>query len=57
MLFRSDEEPWKMVKENPARVQTQMYVALQIASALAVLSEPFLPFTAKKLSNILKIDA
>jgi methionyl-tRNA synthetase len=45
-----------MVKENPARVQTQMYVALQIASALAVLSEPFLPFTAKKLSNILKID-
>ena len=45
-----------MGKENPARVQTQMYVALQIASALAVLSEPFLPFTAKKLSNILKID-
>jgi methionyl-tRNA synthetase len=33
-----------------------MYVALQIATALAVLSEPFLPFTAKKLSNILNID-
>jgi methionyl-tRNA synthetase len=46
-----------MVKENPARVQTQMYVALQIAAALAVLSEPFLPFTAKKLSNILKIES
>lgn len=55
--YLADEEPWKMVKENPARVQTQMYVALQIASALAVLSEPFLPFTAQKLSNILKIDA
>ncbi|WP_445718629.1 methionine--tRNA ligase [Flavobacterium sp.] len=55
--YLADEEPWKMVKENPARVQTQMYVALQIAAALAVLSEPFLPFTAKKLSNILKIDA
>lgn len=55
--YLADEEPWKKVKENPARVQTQMYVALQIASALAVLSEPFLPFTAKKLSNILKIDA
>ncbi|WP_264550547.1 methionine--tRNA ligase [Flavobacterium sp. N2820] len=53
--YLADEEPWKMVKENPARVQTQMYVALQIAAALAVLSEPFLPFTAKKLSNILKI--
>jgi predicted Holliday junction resolvase-like endonuclease len=55
--YLADEEPWKMVKINPERVQTQMYVALQIASALAVLSEPFLPFTAKKLSNILKIDA
>lgn len=54
--YLADEEPWKMVKENPARVQTQMYVALQIAAALTVLSEPFLPFTAKKLSNILKID-
>jgi methionyl-tRNA synthetase len=54
--YLADEEPWKMVKENPARVQTQMYVALQIATALAVLSEPFLPFTAKKLSNILNID-
>jgi methionyl-tRNA synthetase len=55
--YLADEEPWKMVKENPARVQTQMYIALQIATALAVLSEPFLPFTARKLSDILKIDA
>jgi methionyl-tRNA synthetase len=51
----ADEEPWKMVKTNPERVQTQMYVALQIATALRVLSEPFLPFTAKKLSGILNI--
>jgi methionyl-tRNA synthetase len=55
--YLADEEPWKMVKENPARVQTQMYVALQITAALAVLSEPFLPFTAKKLSDILKIES
>jgi len=53
--YLADEEPWKMVKENPARVQTQMYVALQIASALAILSEPFLPFTSSKLCNILQI--
>lgn len=53
--YLADEEPWKMVKENPARVQTQMYVALQIASALAILSEPFLPFTSAKLCNILQI--
>jgi methionyl-tRNA synthetase len=55
--YLADEEPWKMVKENPERVQTQMYVALQIASALAILSEPFLPFTAKKLCSILNIKS
>ena len=53
--YLADEEPWKMVKENPERVKTQMFVALQIASALAILSEPFLPFTSKKLCNILNI--
>ncbi|WP_442787364.1 methionine--tRNA ligase [Flavobacterium suncheonense] len=54
--YLADEEPWKIVKENPARVQTQMYVALQIAAALSVLAEPFLPFTAAKLKNILKLN-
>ena len=53
--YLADEEPWKMVKTDPERVKTQMYVALQIASALAILSEPFLPFTAKKLATILDI--
>ncbi|MCK0179829.1 methionine--tRNA ligase [Flavobacteriaceae bacterium S0862] len=51
--YLADEEPWKVIKEDEARVQTIMYVALQIASALAILSEPFLPFTTKKLKNIL----
>ena len=51
--YLADEEPWKMVKTNPERVQTQMYVALQIAAALQVLCEPFLPFTATKLATIL----
>lgn len=54
--YLADEEPWKIVKEDPARVQTQMYVALQIAAALSVLAEPFLPFTANKLKNILKLN-
>ena len=54
--YLADEEPWKMVKTNPERVQTQMYVALQIAAALRILCEPFLPFTACKLSEILKTD-
>ncbi len=55
--YLADEEPWKMIKENPERVKTQMYVVLQIAAALSILSEPFLPFTAEKLKRILKINA
>lgn len=51
--YLADEEPWKVMKVDEARVQTVMYVALQIASALAVLSEPFLPFTSDKLNKIL----
>lgn len=54
--YLADEEPWKMVKTNPERVQTQMYVALQIASALAILSEPFLPFTSQKLCKMLNVE-
>ncbi len=53
--YLADEEPWKMVKTNPERVQTQMYVALQIAAALAILSEPFIPFTSNKLATILNL--
>ena len=51
--YLTEEEPWKMVKENPERVKTQMYVALQIATALQVLCEPFLPFTSEKLRKML----
>jgi methionyl-tRNA synthetase len=53
--YLADEEPWKVIKENPERVQTIMFVALQISAGLAVLCEPFLPFTSKKLKNILRI--
>ncbi|MGB5359601.1 MAG: methionine--tRNA ligase, partial [Eudoraea sp.] len=53
--YLADEEPWKVIKEDKDRVQTIMYVALQIAAALAVLTEPFLPFTSAKLKRILSI--
>ena len=53
--YLADEEPWKVVKENPERVKTIMYVALQIAAGLAIVSEPFLPFSSKKLHKILNI--
>ncbi|WP_100610375.1 methionine--tRNA ligase [Confluentibacter lentus] len=51
--YLADEEPWKVIKVDEARTKTIMYVALQIASALATLSEPFLPFTSAKLKGIL----
>ncbi|MGS0526068.1 methionine--tRNA ligase [Zobellia nedashkovskayae] len=55
--YLADEEPWKVVKQDEERVKTIMFVALQIATALSVLSEPFLPFTTKKLKNILAIGS
>src|SRR5690606_23428067 len=54
--YLADEEPWKVIKQDEERVKTIMYVALQIATALAVLSEPFLPFTSKKLQKMLEMD-
>jgi methionyl-tRNA synthetase len=55
--YLADEEPWKVIKVNPDRVQTIMFVALQISAGLAVLAEPFLPFTSKKLKKILKVTS
>ncbi len=54
--YLADEEPWKVIKQDEERVKTIMFVSLQIASALSVLSEPFLPFTASKLKNILNTN-
>jgi methionyl-tRNA synthetase len=54
--YLADEEPWKVVKENPERASTILYVGLQVAAALSVLSEPFLPFTAAKLKKMLRLD-
>ncbi|MBC8769131.1 methionine--tRNA ligase [Arenibacter sp. BSSL-BM3] len=54
--YLADEEPWKVIKQDEERVKTIMFVALQIASALAVLSEPFLPFTSAKLKTILGFE-
>lgn len=54
--YLADEEPWKVIKTDADRVNTIMYVALQIASALATLSEPFLPFTSDRLKQMLNYD-
>ena len=54
--YLADKEPWKLIKTDEQRVETIMYVALQIATALAIVSEPFLPFTSQKLKKMLKFD-
>ena len=54
--YLADEEPWKLIKTDAERVKTVMYVALQVATALAITSEPFLPFTSEKLKNILQLS-
>jgi methionyl-tRNA synthetase len=54
--YLADEEPWKVIKQDEERVKTIMFIAIQISSALAILSEPFLPFTSAKLKAILKSE-
>jgi methionyl-tRNA synthetase len=52
--YLADQEPWKLIKTNPERVQTIMYIALQITAKLTLASAPFLPDTSIKLQTILK---
>ena len=51
--YLADTEPWKLVKTDMARVETILHVALQICANLAIAFEPFLPFSALKLRNML----
>jgi methionyl-tRNA synthetase len=54
--YLTDNEPWKIFKTDPARVQTILNISLQIAANLAVLAEPFLPFTSARLYKMLDTD-
>ncbi len=51
--YLADTEPWKLIKTDEDKVATIMNIALQIAGSLAILSEPFLPFTSEKLRGML----
>ncbi len=51
--YLADTEPWKVVKTDQERVQTIMYISLQITTALTILLEPFLPFSMEKLRGYL----
>ena len=54
--YLADNEPWKLIKTDPQRVATILNLSLQIAAHMMVLSEPFMPFTAKKLAGMLNLD-
>lgn len=55
--YLADNEPWKLIKTDEERVKTILNVALQISCNLAILAEPFLPFTSAKLFGLLNIHA
>ena len=54
--YLAEQEPWKLIKKDEKRVQTIMNISVQVGSALAILCEPFMPFTAKKLRTMLNLD-
>ncbi len=51
--YLAEEEPWKLQKTDPVRTATVMHWATQITAILAVASEPFLPFTSKKMRDFM----
>ncbi|MCX6296538.1 MAG: methionine--tRNA ligase subunit beta, partial [Bacteroidetes bacterium] len=55
--YLADNEPWILIKTDEKRVQTIMNLSLQISANLAVLMEPFLPFTSVKLSTMLNLNS
>tara|TARA_B100000963_G_scaffold151496_1_gene132011 strand:+ start:2616 stop:4307 length:1692 start_codon:yes stop_codon:yes gene_type:complete len=55
--YLAENEPWKLIDKNPKRVSEIINTALQITACLALVSEPFLPFTYEKLISILNIKS
>ena len=55
--YITDGEPWKVWKTDPKRVETILYISLQLVANLAIAFEPFLPFSSKKLRQMLNIDS
>lgn len=54
--YLTENEPWKTIKTDAERTATVLNISLQICANLALLSEPFLPFTAEKLRGMLNQD-
>ncbi len=54
--YLAETEPWKLAKTDMNRVATILNIAIQISGNLAVLAEPFLPYTAQKLRDMLNLS-
>ena len=54
--YLADTEPWKVVKTDPERVKTILNIALQITANTAIAIEPFMPFTAAKMIQMLATE-
>ena len=48
-------EPWKVWKTDPKRVETILYISLQLVANLAIAFEPFLPFSSKRLRDMINL--
>ena len=55
--YLADTEPWKLAKTDMTRVGTILNLALQLAANLAIAFEPFLPFSSKKLRDMLGMES
>ena len=53
--YISDMEPWKVAKEDMDRTASILYTCLQLCADLAIAFEPFTPFSAQKLRDILRV--
>ena len=49
-------EPWKVWKTDPKRCETILNICLQLTANLAIAFEPFLPFSSKKLRDMLNLE-
>jgi len=54
--YLAENEPWKIQSTNPERVETVLYISLEITAYLAQLMEPFLPFTSATLLKMLDLE-
>ena len=54
--YLADTEPWKLIKTDPERVKTILNIALQITANTAIAIEPFMPFSAEKMLNMLAVE-